>query len=206
MLNFQGATSGFDQNAGSVASCEKLRKDRHIIPGGDCFRGSTLKLYTIDFMTSFSKELENAGKNFFKKVPKIIPPQKKNFLRFGLWRILDNKIQLVLGKNMLISDKVPIESKPTYLDIECALYHICWYKNMLQTNWESFYQVFAVFHPSPSRPPKKQKNNMGNLVIPVVTSVSWCVIFLTPKFLLWQGSRFHAQVFFWIALALSPLA
>ena len=156
MLNFQEHSSGFDQNAGFVASCEKLRKDRHIIPGGDCFRGSTLKLHTIDFMTSFSKELENAGKTFFKKVPKIVPP-KKNFLRFGLWRILDNKLQLVLRKNMLISDKVPIESKPTYLDIECALYHICWYKNMLQTNWESLYQVFAVFHLSPSRPPQKKQ-------------------------------------------------
>jgi len=75
-------------------------------------------------MTSFSKELENAGKTFFKKVLNIIPP-KRNFLRFGHWRILDNKLQLVLRKNMLISDKVPIESKPTYLDIECALYHIC---------------------------------------------------------------------------------
>lgn len=32
----------------------------HIIPGGDCFRRSTLKLYTIDFMTIGTKELETA--------------------------------------------------------------------------------------------------------------------------------------------------
>ena len=128
--------------------------------------GEAHSSYTIsNSWRPFPKNLRTLEKPSSKKFRTSSPP-KRNFLRFGLWRILDNKLQLVLRKNMLISDKVPIESKPTYLDIECALYHICWYKNMLQTNWESFYQVFAVFHPSPSRPPKKQKKQHGKFSDP----------------------------------------